>query len=835
MISETRTRPADESTAGDDGTAGATTGSARGAPETTPPRWPTAAPPATTGRFLDRDAEWGELADALEADGERVLVTLVGPAGAGKTRLANEMALAQLAEREGRVAWVALGGVADASVAAAAIAAALALPETPGDEVLSAVARRLAAETPRPAGEAGPDAPRRPPLLVLDALAQLVPNVAWIDEMRTAAPGLAILVTSRRPLRLAGEVTIEVGPLAVPAPDADPAEVAESPAVRLLVGQAAERGAGVEVTPANASTLARLAERLDGLPLALELAGGALRRLSPRQLLDRLSAPQGGQTSPVLDTLGATLDRSAELVSMPAQVVFRRLSVFIGPIDLDLAQSVIERGELLGLSAPEVDVATAIDELVEASLLRWEAPAETGEAGTAGPATRAVMLETVRAHARERLAATTELMTAEWAHAHEVLERVELLDRRLSPMVDERALAALDRLAPETAAALDRAAAHGGDDVLLRLSAALSEWWRIRGKLTEGRLRLELALRRTADRRDGARARALYGAASLAYRQGDFVHARARLEEAISLLIELGDRAREARARNLLGLVAFDEGRMDEALELGRSGLAIRRELDDPAELASSLNSLGGMHHFRGELDEARAALDESLAIREGFGDEGGVAVCLANLALIDRDVGELDAAVDRLEAALVTRRRLGDRVRQAVTVHNLGLVRLEQGRLDDARAAIEEALAIAREVGDRVEIGNALADLSLIARDDGRIGDAWQLAVEAVSLASRIGARGVLAIGVEATAALAGGEDPPDGARLWAAAGALRVRTGYALLHADRRRLLREIDDAQSRADPAVWARAWEEGERLDDMAVAALALERAGAPVQR
>jgi hypothetical protein len=180
------------------------------------------------------------------------------------------------------------------------------------------------------------------------------------------------------------------------------------------------------------------------------------------------------------------------------------------------------------------------------------------------------------------------------------------------------------------------------------------------------------------------------------------------------------------------------------------------------------------------------------------------------------------------LEAAIATRRRLGDRLREATTVHNLGLVRLEQGRREEARQAIEAALALARAHDDRVEIGEALADLSLIARDGGRIGDAWQLATEAVRVASRIGARGVLALALEATAALAGGEDPADGARIWAAASGLRTRTGYSLLRADRRRLEAEIEEARARCEPDVWERAWGEGSGLDEHEAARLALER-------
>ncbi|HET7027403.1 MAG TPA: tetratricopeptide repeat protein, partial [Candidatus Limnocylindrales bacterium] len=718
-------------------------------------------------RRLLTAGEAGE-ADGGGGSGAAVLVTLVGPAGAGKTRLAEAIARLELERRDGRVAWVALGAVEDPTRVPSVVAAALGIPDAPGRTPLAALAEVVGEKRP---------APGRPTLLVLDAVLRLVPDVGLLEELRTSLRSVVILATSRRPLRATGERTVEVGPLPLPAPGATPADVAASPAVRLLVAHASRSEASVGVTDANAAALGDVARRLDGLPLALELAGAALRRVGPRQLLERLAAPADPGSGPagpvaasVLDPLAAALDRSLDLVSPAARVLYRRLAVLVGPIEPDLARGIVERGVLLGLVSPPGEIDAAIAELVDASLLKRP---DRSDGGDAPPS----MLETVRAHGRSRLEAEGETATAEWAHAHEVLERAEALDERLVPLVDPSALAGLDRLAPEAEVAFDRAAARGGDDVVLRIAAALGEWWRVRGRLADGRLRIELALRRTVGSRSGVRAAAMYADASLAYRQGDFGRAHELLREAIVIRAELGDRRHEARAHNLLALVLFDAGRMSDAIEEAELGLAIRRELGDDLETAASLNTVGGIRHFGGELRPAADALEEGLAIRERLGDESGVAVCLANLALVDRDLGEIERGAERLERAVATRRRLGDRLRQAATIHNLGLIRLEQGRLADARAAIEEALALSREHGDRVETADALADLALIARDEGRIADAWRQATESVRLATRIRALGVVALALDVTAALAGGEDPLDGARLWGAAAALRAR----------------------------------------------------------
>ncbi len=827
--------------------------------------WSGAAVPSSEGEFVGRDAELTAVRAALEDGFRGRLVTLVGPAGAGKTRLAAETARRELESRSGRVAWVSLGTIADAALVAPAIASSLGLAEGPAETLVAAIGselvgrivnedavdgvdRRVNPRTDtdaRRAGDAPSDDPRgiadsgvpsdRAALLVLDALVQLLPDVAVIDAIRDAAPDLAILATSRRPLGLSGEVVIEVGPLALPDPGADPAVVADSPAARLLAARAGTSGRPLPITAANAEAIADVARRLDGLPLALEIGGAALRRLEPSQLVDRLTARPSGVPASADPTLAAALDRSVDLLAAGTALVYRRLGVIVGDVDVDLARGVVDRSVLLGLADPGIDTGSAIAELVEARLLQRsaDAPGEDGSGVATGerPASsggRLRMLETIRADAVARLDANGELETVEWAHAHEVVERIEALDARLLPTTDPADLRAIDRLAPEAGAAFDRAAARGGDDLCLRIASALAEWWRMRGHLTEGRLRIELALRRSTGRRDEARARAAYAGASLSYRQGDFERARTLLAEAIGLFEALGDASREARARNLLGLVAFDQGRMDEALASAEAGLRIRRQLGNELEVAASLNTVGGIRHYRADLAGARAALEEGLEIRERLGDESGAAVCLANLALVDRDVGDLERGAARLERAVDTRRRLGDRLREAVTLHNLGLVRLDQRRADEAWSLLHDALAMSTEHGDRVEAATALADLSIIAREQGRLAEAWRLATDALRLATRIRALGVVALGLEAVAPLAGGEDPADGARLWAAAAALRRRTGYALLLADERRVRDEIDEARARVDPSVWEQAWTEGSAMDERAAAATALDR-------
>ena len=750
--------------------------------------WPSAAPPTGEGPLLGRDDLVETLVEGLLGGRDRA-VCLSGLGGVGKSRLAAAVAARVGASWDGRVAWIELGRLPRERAVMAGIAGGLDLDVAEPDHLAEVVAETI--------GEA-------PALLVLDAAEAARDELGFVSDLLDLAPGVAVLVTSRIGHGVTPFLAIEVPPLDTPADDAPLEVVAASPAVRLLIDRARAAGAEVPVTTATAPSLARLVERLDGLPLAIELAAPVLRTLPVHQLLDRLDAG--------LDSLRATMDGTPALLDAECPRLSRRLGTFTGPFTLEDVRIVIERGVEHGLARPAVDLADVLGALATASLVRVHDP-ETSHA----PA-RYELPALVRDDAARRLDASGEGTAARWAHANCLLDLAEEIDAQLTAKTDLALLRRLDAVHDELLAALDRSHAAGATDFLLRLSGALAEYWRARGRLTEGRLWLEAALR-TAPRRDSAeRARALHGAGMLANWQSDFPRAKVLLEEALGVRMRLGQLAEAASTLNQLGLIGLDQGDLDEAERHCRQGLDIRRSLGDDGAIAASLNTLGGVLHFGGRQDDARAMFEESLAIRRALGDEAGSSVSLGNLALIARDLGDLDGADAMLREAIATRERLGDRQRVAVVRHNHALVLFDLGRLDEARDELETSLAIARELGDRLETANALSDLGFVEEARGARDRAGELQGEALVIAQRIGAKGIAAQAIDGIAGLvASGGDVEDGATLWAAAETIRRAARYNLLLADRRRIDAAISAARERLDDETWWRAWAAGEALD------------------
>jgi tetratricopeptide (TPR) repeat protein len=404
-----------------------------------------------------------------------------------------------------------------------------------------------------------------------------------------------------------------------------------------------------------------------------------------------------------------------------------------------------------------------------------------------------------------------------WARANDLLALCELAHGELvaRPRVD--LLDQLDTVHDDVLAALARARAAGEGGFLLRMTGALAEYWRARGRLAEGRIWLDAALRLGPPDRTVERARALHAAGMLANWQSDFRRARGVLQEALEIRLELGLRAEAAESLNQLGLIGLDEGDLDRAEQFCRLGLDIRRELGDEAAVAGSLNTLGGVLHFGGRNDEAQAMFDESLAIRRRLGDAAGASVSLGNLALVARDARDLAGAQSMLREAIETRERLGDRQRVAVVRHNLALVLFDDGDLEGARRELEAALSVARELGDRLETSNALSDLGFVETTAGNLERAAELQAEALKIASRIGAKGIVAQAIDGAAGVIAyrDDDRLGAARLWAAADRIRRDARYSMLLADRRRVTAEAATARRAVAVEAWDEAWDEGRR--------------------
>jgi predicted ATPase/class 3 adenylate cyclase len=597
--------------------------------------------PVPLTALVGRDSELTQACAALTRPGVR-LVTLTGTGGVGKTRLALAAAAALDHAFPHGVFFVALAAVREAGVMWKTIAESL---DVTGD-------------MPAPDGVTGYLADLRA-LLVLDNLEQLAGAAGVVAGLLAAAPGVLVLATSRQPLHLHGEQELLVPPLPVPRDAASSEQVAACAAPRLFAQQAAMVRPGFALTAANAADIAAICRRLDGLPLAVELAASQIKLLAPRALLARLgrsldlAAADIGQPSRQ-QNLRNTIAWSYDLLAPDLAEAFRRAAAFAGGCDLDALAVLAASGPGPGVAADPVQLAGRLHDV---SLIT----VTDGQDGEP----RIGMLETIREYALERLEQAGDLDDARRRHAEYYAGVAELADGQLCGSGPEH-LAALDRLEAEHAnlrAALawsleDPAAGQApGDDERaatgLRLVQALARFWFRRGHAGEGRHWLERAVARSAE--DGG---APLGQVTL-----------------------------------WLGVLLQHQGELNAALPVYERSLAIWRDLGDRDREARALNSLASTHHFLGNLDTARSLLEASMAIARQAGGGFPLRAALTNLGQLEIDAGNFDRATHLLQEALVLDREEGDLWSTAVAQQSLATVSLCAGRAGEARDLLAAAV----------------------------------------------------------------------------------------------------------------------------------------------
>jgi predicted ATPase/class 3 adenylate cyclase len=575
-----------------------------------PPRtlgsWRDALPSQPTS-FVGRDREVAETLALLE--GTRVL-TLTGPGGTGKTRLALRIA-AEAAEgfRDGAV-FVALAALEDPSLVAPTVAVAVGAQEEVGRPIVTSLAERLE----------GMDV-----LLVLDNYEQLLTAAPLVGELLAAGPGVRILVTSRAPLRVAGEQEYEVRPLALPDPavGTTPEELAASEAVALFVERARAIDPGFALSAENATAVAGICATLDGLPLAIELAAARIRLLSPQAILERLGScltllTAGPRDRPERQrTLRGAIEWSHDLLDPEGQAMFRRLAVFAGEWSLEAAAAVCSPGGEAGL-----DTLDALDGLAQHSLLR--------RVGDGAPEPRFRMLTTIREYGLERLVASGEEPELRGRHALFFLALAEAAGPELTGPHQAAWLERLARDHDNVRAALRWAVECDRAETGLLIAAAIWRFWQLRDHLAEGEARLiELLAAPSASAATPARAAGATALASVVYWRGDYAAARVRYEEALALHLALGDEAGAADVRGSLGWVAAATG--DWATARRRFGEAAEsaRARGDRTGLGFALQGVGMSAHRDGDVPAARAALEEAVPLLRASGDTFGLANAL--------------------------------------------------------------------------------------------------------------------------------------------------------------------------------------------------------------
>ncbi|HET8627375.1 MAG TPA: diguanylate cyclase [Thermomicrobiales bacterium] len=761
-------------------------------------------PPPLAG-FVGRVRDRRQLAALLRR--ER-LVTLIGPGGVGKTRLALQVAGEALADFPGGAWFVDLAPLTDPALVPRAIAAALGVTEDAGATSVASLARRL--------HERGGD---RPALLLLDNLEHLLAAAPVVPTLLAGVPGLTVLATSRAPLRLAGERVVAVPPLPTPDLDSPPphATLARNAAVRLFVARARLADPTFRLTAENARAVAAICARLEGLPLALELAAARANALPPAALLARLTdrlrllAGRAPDLPPRHRTLRAAIGWSEGLLDEAGRRLFRRLGVFAGGAALDAIEVVC--GDLDG--AEPLDAVAA---LLDQSLLR--------RVEGAGAEPRYAMLETIREYALERLTASGEEVDARERHAGYFLALAE----RAAAAPDtwrERLDAEHDNLR----AALDWLLRRSADPAAgLRLAGALAPFWEARGYLQEGRAWLEEAARRAPGAPEAWRARALALAGRLAFRQGDYPVARALSEEGLALARAAGDARQAAQALANLGNVAWQVGDHAAAQEHNAASLELGRQSGDREIVAHALGRLGGFAWDQGDYAQSRIFLEESLAVRREMGDHRQVAHSLYSLGHVAWAQGDYAAARALDLEGLALGRATGDTQAIANALNNLGLVARSESDDEMARALLEECLAISRAAGDRWLVAFALAWLGTVAQRQGRHEQAETFFRDSLRVAQEHGAKRAIALALAGLAATLATRSSAGAAhravRLFGAADALLEANALRLDPEDEDDRAAALAAARSRLDASEFAASWAAGRALllDEALVLAL-----------
>jgi predicted ATPase/transcriptional regulator with XRE-family HTH domain len=697
--------------------------------------------PAPLTPLIGREQEVAALMGLLRDDGAR-FVTLTGPGGVGKTRLAVHVAAVLSGATGTEVLFVSLAALRDPRLVLPTIAQAAGVHE--------ARPRTL----PALLGAALHD---RRLLLVLDNFEQVLPAAGDVAALAASCPALTVLATSRASLRVQAEQLFGVRPLDLPdlACLPPPEELARSGAVALLVQRARTVVPGFQLNVDNVPAVVAICARLDGLPLAIELVVPRFRVLPPSALLARLEHRLPLLTGGAADlparqqSLQATLAWSHDLLDGAAQALFRRLAVFVGGATLDAVETVCldeaRRGGAL---------LDALGALVDMHLLYRDGDGAGVQADTPG-GPRFAMLETIHEFAVEQLAQSGEGEPVARRHATYYLALAEEAAPMLRGPHQGAWLARLEREHDNLRAALAWAQQHGETAIGLRLAGTLAPFWWRHGHLSEGRRWLDalLSLReRDASHVDvRVQARALDGAGKLASEQGDGSAAATHYAESLALYRSVDDRRGMART---LGSLALFKGPAGAALL--EESLGLWRVLGDPAGIAFALTQLGDVARMQGAYARATALLEESLSLREEVGDTAGVANSLFLLGRTMWEHGEGSRAHGLMERSLSLRRALDHRAGIAFSLGQLGSVAGSRGDVVRATALLEESLALMRALGLSDGVVAMLSHLGGVARDQGDDERALALLEESVRLARTLSSGPALAWALDESGELA-------------------------------------------------------------------------------
>lgn len=802
--------------------------------------------PAQPTLFLGRDNEMLAVQNLLRQESVR-LVTLTGPGGTGKTRLGLRVAESTIGRFRNGACFVVLAPVSDPGLVVSEIARALGVRDTGAKPLLDLVKEFLR---------------ELQLLLFIDNFEQVVTAAPIVGELLAHCPGLKAIVTSREPLHLSAEQEFLVPPLDLPnLKKLPPSEsLSQYASVALFIQRAGAVKPGFTLTNDNAPAVAEICHRLDGLPLAIELAAARMKLLTPQAILERLGSGlellQGGaRDKPERhQTLRRAIEWSYELLGRDEKAIFRRLAVMAGGCSLESAEAVCNvRNDIGGT------ILDGIAALVDKSLLRQD-PTEDGQP-------RFHLLETIREFALEMLRASDEWEDTCRAHAEYFVKLAEKAELFLTGPEQQTWLDVIEREHDNMRAAFTWAETSGAIGLGVRLGASLWRFWVVRGYMGEGRERLFALLQHPgARKRTGNRAKALNGLGTIMHEQGDYGTARPVLEESLAIARELDDKKGIATVLNNLSAVHGLMGDIRTSVMLSEESMAIHRELGDKRGVAVALNNIASAASPQLDIAAQISMFKESLELRLEVGDERGAAYMTTNIGWCERSRGNYSRAIELANEALTTLQRLGDIQISAWALSLLGDVARHQGDLAAAERYLSEGTARMEQVGNKfaamytsgllgavaLKQGNAARARELLDRTLEQLRSsnitweneeflcqriqlalreedlplACQLLAEALDLAARLDSTSVLAVALECGARIAlHRKDFLNTSKLLASTLKLREEVGMAIAPNERPFYDGAKRESQSALGEVEFAAAWQAGKEMSPEQLSTLA----------
>ncbi len=764
--------------------------------------------PAQFTQLIGREQEVTAICTRLHRPDVRLL-TLVGTGGVGKTRLAVQVGTSLTNDFVDGVYFISLAPISDPDLVMPTIAQTLAIKEREGLLLLDLV--KLVLQDKRL-------------LLLLDNFEQVVAAAPQIEHLLSLCPQLTILVTSRAVLHLQAEQVFPVAPLALPdlSKDLAPEGIAQAAAVALFMQRACSLLPSFQLTAANARAIAEVCIRLDGLPLALELAAARVRLLPPQALLVRLSQrlqllTGGPRTLPARQqTLHNTIQWSYDLLGHEEQALFRRLAVFVGGWTLEAAEALSQ-----GAGRGSPDVLNTLASLLNNSLI------QQSEQDAEQP--RFLMLQTLREYGLEMLAATGELQTTQAVHAHFFLALAEQAEPELKGPHQAVWVERLEQEHDNLRAALEWALEDVADeqaaerrDIALRLSAAFWPFWSMHGHYSEARTFMERALARSEGASVSLRVKVLQAGASVTLLQGDYARTEALAKLSLALYRELGNTRGIADCLGLLVDLAVIRGTMNEAIALSEERVRLMRQVGEPGEVTEALFSLADMFARRGETARGEALFQEVQMLYRKAGNKLGVAVTLIQSAIALWWLSQGDAATiqtirHRLQEGQAIVSKLGSRYWIGQCAWLGALVALSEGETARAESLAQESLAIHREIGNPWEVAWALHVLGRVEAQRNDLTAARSLYQQSLALALELGDKFLTPFNLKGLAGvLVAQGELAWAAQLWGAAEALREETSVPLYLVDRAGYEQTVATARAHLGEQAFAAAWAAGRRM-------------------